>query len=103
MQASRLVAVPECRVLLPPQELEQERNQGEPSTPMYSTSAIAGQVVEKGTLMVWVDVIEVNVFVNLMVVVFFPPVAAKTVASVMVSVETYCVGTPSQLTLTGMF
>jgi len=103
MQLSRLVAVPELRMLLPPQESEQERNHGDPSTPMYSACAIYGQVVGKGNLTVWVEVITVIMFVTFNVVVFSPPVAVKTVASVMVSVETYCVGTLSQLTLTGMF
>jgi hypothetical protein len=50
-----------------------------------------------------VEVITLNVFVTFKVVVLFPPVAVKTVASVMVSVDTYCVGTLPQLTLTGMF
>lgn len=103
MQLSKLVAVLELRVLLPNQESEQERNHGEPSTPMYCALAIAGQEVGKGKVTVWVEVITVKVFVTLSVVVLFPPVAVNTVASVMVSVDTYCVGTPSQLTLTGMF
>ena len=44
----------------------------------------------------------VSTFVTFNVVVFLPPTAVKTVASVMVCVDTYCVGA-SQFTLTLIF
>jgi hypothetical protein len=53
--------------------------------------------------MVCVEVITVNVFVTFKLVVLLPPVAVKTVASVMVSINTYYIGTLPQLTLTGVF